>query len=336
MKKNYISIIILAVALITAISIFATSKDKSSNKRKAITDSIKQIAVNDSQELNNKNVLQKKLKKKIQSFRIYKASNKYEGIIGNFKNNKSDNPSDNIFHITIDKDLSLNTSVYLEYELYGLQDYTSVCRSVNDQLTTGGYFVKKSEGWSKQSEQLSIKQLKQGKNIIRFTVPENAEYAYKVRNVCLLIKPAVSNESRRLVINQPNTFTFFQKFGYLQGFVSGKGSETAQLEVNGKALTNNNGNFEGLANKSTLDSNAWKATVIATFEDGMQLKTEFNYQKSVEYDYTYNFNNHIKQSLQQAEPEKEINFIHEGLQLSGKAQSVKNKCSAISNFFTVC
>jgi hypothetical protein len=323
MKKNYISIIILAVALITAISIYATSKDKSSNKRKAITNSTKQIAVNDSQELKNKNVPQKKLKNKIQTFHIYKALNKYEGIIGNFKNNKSDNPSDNIFHITIDKDLSLNTSVYLEYELYGLQDYTSVCRSVNDQLTTGGYFVKKSEGWSKQSEQLSIKQLKQGKNIIRFTVPENAEYAYKVRNVCLIVKPAVRNESRRLVVNQPNTFTFFQKFGYLQGFVSGKGSENAQLKVNDKSFSNNNGNFEGLVEKSTLDSNVWKATVTATFEDGMQLKTEVNYQQSVEYDYTYNFNNHIKQSLQQAEPEKEINFIHEGLQLSGKAQSVK-------------
>ena len=74
------------------------------------------------------------------------------------------------------------------------------------------------------------------------------------------IQIADKNEIRRLVVNQPNTFAYFQKYGYIQGFVSGKGSEKAKLTVNGKALKSINGVFEGLTEKN-MEGSKWKAIV---------------------------------------------------------------------------
>ena len=323
MKKNQLSITILAAILITAISIFAINKEKTSDKKKTTNNTTKQTRAIDKTICSNKTNQQQKTILPTQKQIVYKALNKREGIIGNFKNTKSDNPSDNIFHIIINKEITPETKVFLEYELYGLQDYTSVCRSINDQLNSGGFLVKKSEGWSRQCEEINYKLLKQGENIIRFTVPENAEYGYKVKNVMLTTKKSEKNNDRRLVVNQPNTSTFFQKYGYLQGFVSGNGSEKAELKVNNNVFTNNNGNFEGLIRRNTSDSGAWKATVTAVFEDGMQLKAEVNYQNPIEFDYTFNLNQQINKTVILLQPDKELTFTHKGIILSGDTQTVK-------------
>jgi len=67
--------------------------------------------------------------KKVDKLRIYKADYQKEGKIGKF--NGTDNPSDNVYHINIDT-LLPGESAWLEYELYGLEDFTSVSRGIND------------------------------------------------------------------------------------------------------------------------------------------------------------------------------------------------------------
>ncbi len=253
---------------------------------------------------------------------IYKSSNTHEGIVGLFNKDHFDNPAYNVFHINLDKDVSDNSEVYLEYELYGVKDFSSVCKSINDQLSTGGLFICKSEGWSKQSEQINPKILHDGLNIVRFTVPDNATYGYKVRNISLRVKPTLINDERKLVVNQPNNFTYFRKYGYLQGFVSGTGSEKAKLSINGKPINNLNGLFEGLTEKQDTGKGVWNATVIAEFEDEMQLKTNIKFNKQSDYDFAFASNNKIQHTEQQISPIEKINVKHQGLQLSGDTNSL--------------
>ena len=322
MKSKKYSLIVLVVVLFVGICIITTANNKRNTKyqsKHAISHSDKQANNNDKAV----DIIKSKPIGKNKTGIIYQSNNTKEGIIGSFSKKQEDNPYDNIFPIILNQRIANNCNVYLEYELSGLQDYTSVCKSVNDQLASGGYFVQKKEGWSKQSEQLNPEQLKNGKNIIRFTLPENAQYAYKVRNVCLRVQATANkNEARKLVVNQPNTFAFFQKYGYIQGFVSGQGSEKAKLTVNAKPFQIINGTFEGLTEKNNTEKNVWKATVIAQFEDGMQLKTDVVFKNPSQFDYTYNTQNQIKHTELTITPITKINLDHDGLKLSGDTQSI--------------
>jgi hypothetical protein len=76
---------------------------------------------------------------------IYASAQK-EGIIGVTAAIPMDNPADNLFHVYLQSPLKGNERVWLTYDLDGVHDYTAVSRSINDQLSAGGYFVKKRQG----------------------------------------------------------------------------------------------------------------------------------------------------------------------------------------------
>jgi RHS repeat-associated protein len=257
---------------------------------------------------------------------IYKSNNTSEGIIGVFEKNKIDNPFDNIFHILIDTIIGTNYNAYLEYELFGLEDFTSVCKSVNNQTSTGGFLIKKSEKWSLQREEINIKHLKIGDNIVRFTVPDGSNYGYKIRNVRIVFKSLLQHKGERyLVINQPNTFTFYKRYGYIQGFINGKGCENAIIKVNNKILSNNEGSFEGIVERNEIDTGRWKAMVTAEFKDGYRLQTEVFYQKYEDFDYTFNLENNIRKSFFIAHPNEVIDFYHDGVKLNGETSSIESE-----------
>src|SRR5687767_3147588 len=92
-----------------------------------------------------------------------------EGLIGTTAASPVDNPFDNVFHVRIGQPLKGNEQLFLVYELEGVQDHASVSRSINDQLSVGGYLVKKRKGWATQREPISAAWVKQGDNVIRFT-----------------------------------------------------------------------------------------------------------------------------------------------------------------------
>ena len=327
MKTKFYLLVTLAIIVLASFGIVNNNTPKHNN-RKSFRTPNQTEAHSNIQSLNLASVQSTKAPKKLLAKSkieqiIYKSSNTHDGIVGLFNKDRHDNPAYNIFHIKLDKNISENTEVWLEYELYGLQDFTSVCRSVNDQLSTGGFFVRKSEGWSTQTEKINPNTLRLGANVIRFTVPENASYGYKVRNVCLRVKPSTNNDERKLTVNQPSSFTYFKKYGYLQGFVSGKGSEKAKLFVNGKSLQSHNGTYEGLVEKPDTAKGEWTATVVAEFEDGMQLKTNVAFNKNSDYDFANTFYNNIQQTEKQVFPTERINLLHIGLQLSGDTNSIK-------------
>lgn len=102
------------------------------------------------------------------------ASLQAEGVIGVTDEAPIDNPADNIFHVQIDAPLCGEEKVWLVYELDGVQDHSAVSRSVNDQVAVGGYLVKERHGWTIQREQLNAAWLKEGDNVVRFTLPQDA------------------------------------------------------------------------------------------------------------------------------------------------------------------
>ena len=66
-----------------------------------------------------------------------------------------------LFHVHLSAPLKGNERVWLSYDLDGVQDYTAVSRSINDQLAVGGYFVRKRSGWEHQRERVSATWLRQ-------------------------------------------------------------------------------------------------------------------------------------------------------------------------------
>ena len=109
-------------------------------------------------------------------------------MIGTNDRTPIDNPADNIFHVNIQEKLAGDEIVWLSYELDGVQDHTAVSRSINDQPATGGWLVKSRKGWATQSERIRAAWLKEGDNVIRFTLPQNAQHSYHVRNVRIEIE----------------------------------------------------------------------------------------------------------------------------------------------------
>ncbi|MBT1697424.1 hypothetical protein KK083_11090 [Fulvivirgaceae bacterium PWU4] len=177
--------------------------------------------------------------------KVYSSVN-HEGVIGVTAEAPADNPADNIFHIQIDEPLCGNEKLYLVYELEGVQDHTSVSRSINDQLATGGYLVKKRRGWAIQREQINASWLKQGDNIVRFTTPEQAQHSYRIRNLRVEVAPSEhGSDDIQIIFNQPSGHYYFGK-AYVKGLITGAGNANVRINVAGKPARVSNGEFESL------------------------------------------------------------------------------------------
>lgn len=153
-----------------------------------------------------------------------------EGIIGTFEDIPMDSPVDNVFKVQLEKLPLANEEVWLSYDLYGLNDHSSVTRSINDQLAIGGHLIRKFDGWQKQEEQINSNWLKEGNNIIRFTIPENASYAYKIKNLNIIFRQKES-PAREIVLNPNRESSNYQDWSYVKGFV--KGAEQDEKRFDG-------------------------------------------------------------------------------------------------------
>src|SRR5690349_14480567 len=156
---------------------------------------------------------------------VYKSLNK-EGLIGATEESPADNPADNIFHVQIDQTLC-SESVWLEYELEGVEDHTAVSRSINDHRSIGGHLVKKRMGWAVQQERIDGSWLRQGDNIIRFTLPEGAQHSYRIRNLKIMVA-ASTDATEQIIINQPSK-NYYNKSAYVKGFFPENNRENIQL-----------------------------------------------------------------------------------------------------------
>jgi len=206
-----------------------------------------------------------------------------EGFIGTFEDKSLDNPSDNVFTIELLNEPISTSEVWLSYELFGVSDHNSVSRSINNQMSVGGQFVSidKSE-WSSQKEQVNPKWLKKGQNIVRFSIPNDAKYNYKIRNLKVEIENKTSNE-RAIITNLASQQTCNNKSTYVKGFVKGTGAEKAKLFVNDKNIETYFTEFEALVNLKNL-SNEQTVHLKAIFEDGETIEKEITLTSYIKAD----------------------------------------------------
>ncbi|WP_242158318.1 SpvB/TcaC N-terminal domain-containing protein [Aestuariivivens sediminis] len=213
-------------------------------------------------------------------------SSEREGYIGVFKNLPLDDPSDNVFTVFI-KDLPKeNVAVWLTYELYGIADYTGISHSINDQLATGGRFVSTSNYWQPQKERIKKEWLKSGENLIRFTLPQQSGYSYKIRKLGIKIR-AMDTENRTIVINQPVDRICSKDQAYLQGFLTGRNSEKAKLYIEGETVPLMSSGFETVL-KTPDSEQVWSTIVKAIFPDGETLEKQVTFENSNRYNLANN------------------------------------------------
>ncbi|MEH0152860.1 SpvB/TcaC N-terminal domain-containing protein [Limibacter armeniacum] len=192
-----------------------------------------------------------------------------EGVIGISTDQPMDNPYDNIFHIALPANLEDGQAVWLSYDLNGVKDHRSVARSINDQLSIGGYMVQEYEGWSTQRERVDISWLKSGDNIVRFTIPEGAQYSYKVRNVAIEIENRSVQKAHEVVVSATTQQVGANKQTYIKGFVPGSMQDHVEVKVGGKKVKPFHGEFELLTSEASLTNNT--VPVEIKYPDGQTL-----------------------------------------------------------------
>ncbi|HTI91719.1 MAG TPA: SpvB/TcaC N-terminal domain-containing protein [Puia sp.] len=207
-----------------------------------------------------------------------------EGLIGCAMPGGADNPADNLFHVYLQAPLKGNERVWLTYDLDGVQDYAAVSRSVNDQLAAGGYFVKKRSGWERQRERVSASWLRQGDNVIRFTLPAGAAYGYRVRN--LAIEVGAPGEEDAVVITK-GSLPYYEGKGYIDGFVTGAGRQKAKVTVDGKAARVWKGTFEAIVQRPADSAGDWRSTVEVEYPDGRKERRVVQFSGERQADYRF-------------------------------------------------
>ncbi|HRY32701.1 MAG TPA: SpvB/TcaC N-terminal domain-containing protein [Bacteroidales bacterium] len=209
----------------------------------------------------------------------YLPEEDYTALVG--YNQTGYSSKNNLFIINLPNLPSDNEKVYLEYDLFGMRDFSCIPHSINDNLATGGFFKAVDKQWNSQREQIPAHILKEGENLIRFTAPQTEDFRYMVKN--LSIKFEKQDEAKRqLVVNQPSTACYYENYGYVQGFVAGDQSLQAIVTISGTPVTTRHGMFEKLVRKPDDRQAGWSAMIVATFPDGQVLQTTVNFDKPVD------------------------------------------------------
>lgn len=110
------------------------------------------------------------------------------GIIGLYNGVTTDNPADNIFSITIDRELTAADRVWLNYKMKGISHHSGVSCSVNDRYAFGGYTVKTDTATQRQRVELHPAWLKKGQNQIRFGLAEGVNAGCLITDLALEIE----------------------------------------------------------------------------------------------------------------------------------------------------
>jgi RHS repeat-associated protein len=111
--------------------------------------------------------------------RLY-AATPQQGVIGG----TSDDPSDNSFSFTLDRDPGNFKRVYLAYEVLGLSHWAGAVRAINGNTPLGGFTLPASTDWSTQLEAIHPVWLQRGVNTVSFSA--SGPSSYTVRNVYLV------------------------------------------------------------------------------------------------------------------------------------------------------
>lgn len=161
------------------------------------------------------------------------------GVIGSEGSKYFDDPRDNIFKIQIEN-IPDSTDAWLVYSLYGQEDRMGVLRSINHQLSVGGYLNKKSTRWSDQRERISLKTLRTGENIIQFNSSQ-ANGTFQIKDVAIEFTKA---DDRQQNIYFDSLYTFrYDSLVHVYGFVT---TAVKSLAVESHEVRIENGVFDAV------------------------------------------------------------------------------------------
>ncbi|GHT17488.1 hypothetical protein FACS189429_1680 [Bacteroidia bacterium] len=214
-------------------------------------------------------------------------STQKEGIIGSYAGKQTDNPADNVFTVDIVGEVSQNDKVWLNYELSGLEDFTCVPHSINDMLAQGGYLVKKTDKSSLQREQINPSWLKKGINRITFSLPENADFGYGIKN--LFVEIEKNTDSTPLLVVNTSTVSYDNQV-YIRGFV--QNAQMQSVLIANKSVKIIDGEFETVA---ALPADK-KIEITATLQNGKKLNKELVFNNHSTADFAFAFNNNAEQT----------------------------------------
>ena len=158
-----------------------------------------------------------------------------EGIIGKDSEHPIDQIYDNIFNVTVNEKIRSDKQYSLEYDLYGLKDYKQVSKVINDELAVGGQNVEKTTVWTHQTEPVKATDVKEGKNIIVFTIPNSSDYSYKIRNLRIVAsdKKSTPSEFANSYVGQTNS-----KYINAQSQAEELSLNSATLKIEGSSVKN--------------------------------------------------------------------------------------------------
>jgi len=211
----------------------------------------------------------------------YLAS-RQQAIVGRYAGRETDNPADNVFTVSIDRELQATDCVWLNYRLAGVADHSGVACSVNDRLAFGGYLVKTDTAIRWQKVQLNAAWLHKGNNRIQFGLPANATYGYKVTDLALEVETNAVAVGE-LIVNGGRTR--YDGKVYVHGFVVGVNN--TQLTIDGKPVTLHDGRFEYL--------DAADTTLTVTARIGKRIVSRvLRFTQTVTPDHVYALNTRVE------------------------------------------
>lgn len=181
-----------------------------------------------------------------------------EGIIGVANASDVDDAYDNVFHLKVNALPENGESAYLEYELYGYDQAASISRSLNNQPSIGGQFLSVNKNWTKQSELISEKALRSGDNVLLFTAPEGISNSYKIKNVRIVYKSAISSTDFTLLKSENKLYIKGTNFP----------SQIKKMTIGGIAIDVNQPEFELVLDAATVGN-----SIVVTKETATGLIT---------------------------------------------------------------
>lgn len=212
------------------------------------------------------------------------------GLIGITNAEPVDNPYDNIFHFQIPEPVAPGHTAYLKYSLFGISDHSGVARSINNEQAVGGEFIKLHTGWTEQKEIISVSALTKGDNIIRFCLPANANYYYRIKNVTIVIEKD-EHSLPEIIINSSSYQKGCNEF-YISGIIKTNSSinediSKIQLFYGNTQVPVYNGEFEFKTTADTTKSNNQEAVLKAILPGGKIIEKPHTVTENVISDFTH-------------------------------------------------
>jgi len=235
------------------------------------------------------------------------------GNVGNTRGRKFDNPEDNVFAIELTNALHQSKVWQLSYQVRGV-GVLGVVRAINDELSVGGRLVEPNEQWQQVVEKIHVEQLRNGRNIIRFSVPDGADYGYEIKDVKL--KPVFGSTGIEPILTAP----FKQgHFTYWRGYLD---SRFDSLQWSGTTLARSGEQFEYVWHDSIWQNN--HSSIQLVYHQGAKA-TQFK-RKVValkgETSMIFNANNERRTSQVLALPNEKWHLSLSGIEVNGPVGSI--------------